>query len=222
MITPRLKSILDIVETKTIADVGTDHAYIPIRLAEEGRITKAIACDKNEGPLKIAKENIKRYNFEKIIDTRCGDGLKPLLINEVETIIIAGMGGKLIGNIIEDSLDIAMETELILQPMNAQYELRKRLEELNFEIVNEYLSKEGFKVYNLLKVRYNKNLKRKKLPEIEYHIPKSLLTHELCHMLIAKKKREFEKILTGQKNSDNGDKKLIEYLETMLSEISKL
>lgn len=222
MITPRLKSILDIVETKTIADIGTDHAYIPIRLAEEGRITKAIACDKNEGPIKIAKENIKRYNFEKIIDTRCGDGLKPLVKNEVETIIIAGMGGKLIGNIIEDGLDIAKESELILQPMNAQYELRKRLEQLNFEIVAEYLSKEGFKVYNLLKVRYNKNLKRKNLPEIEYHIPKSLLTNELCHMLIAKKKREFEKILTGQKNSDNGDKKLIEYFEIILREISKL
>lgn len=222
MITPRLKSILDIVETKTIADIGTDHAYIPIRLAEDGRIKKAIACDKNEGPIKIAKDNIKKYNLEKIIDARCGDGLKPLFKNEVETIIIAGMGGKLICNIIEDSLDIAKDSELILQPMNAQYELRKRLEELNFEIVKESLSKEGFKVYNLLKVRYNSNLTKKNLSEIEYHIPQNLLSHELCPMLIAKKKREFEKILKGQKSSDNGDKKLIEYLETMLCQISKL
>ena len=99
MITPRLQKIIDLVDGKIIADIGTDHAYIPIRLASTKRIEKAIATDKNKGPLEIAKNNIAKYELSDIIETRLGEGLEPVQSGECELVIIAGMGGKLIGDI---------------------------------------------------------------------------------------------------------------------------
>ena len=200
MITNRLHSILDMVEDKTIADIGCDHAYIPIRLALDKRITKAIACDKNKGPLEIAKNNVRRYDLQDIIELRLGEGLSALSPGETETIIIAGMGGVLIGDIIEENIEIAKASTLILQPMNSQYELRKRLKSLGFSIISEELSSEGFKVYNLMKVKWGEN--SEETDDIYYHIPKSLLSHPLCPMLIAKKRREFTKILRGYEKSE--------------------
>ena len=218
MITNRLQAILDMVQDKIIADIGCDHAYIPIRLAADGKITKAIACDKNKGPLEIAKDNVKRYNLQKIIELRLGEGLSPLYPGEVETIIIAGMGGVLIGDIIEENIEIAKASTLILQPMNSQYELRKRLKELGFSIISEELASEGFKVYNLMKVKWGADNEIKE--DIYYHIPKSLLTHPLCPMLIAKKRREFTKILRGfEKSQQDFD---TQKYKILLSELDKL
>ncbi len=220
MITPRLQSIIDMVTSDSIADIGTDHAYIPIRLAKDKKIKKAIACDKNKGPIDIANDNIKKYGLSNIIITRQGDGLEPILKNEVSEIIIAGMGGNLIGNIIEADLEKAQNAKLILQPMNAQAELRKRLHELGFTIIKEELSCEGFKVYNLMYVIFKRDINIYK--EIDYHFPKSLLSHPLCDKLFNKKKREFEKIIKGQKESKNPDLEMIEKYSYLLDELLKI
>ncbi|MDY3928911.1 MAG: class I SAM-dependent methyltransferase [Clostridia bacterium] len=223
MITPRLQKIIDLVDVETIADIGTDHAYIPIRLAEDKRITRAVACDKNEGPIEIARANVEKYGFDNIIELRCGDGLFPIDKGEVQTIIIAGMGGNLIGDIIEAQIGKAKSAKLILQPMNAQYELRKRLEKMGFDIFKEELAKEGYKIYNIFTAVAGEKVKKKK--EIDYHIPEELLNHELSEMLIEKKKREFRKIASGIKSSakkDENDLEIVKYCEEMLSEIEKL
>lgn len=218
MITNRLQAILDMVDDKTIADIGCDHAYIPIRLAADRKVIKAIACDKNRGPLEIAKNNVKKYNLQHIIELRLGEGLSALYPKEVETIIIAGMGGVLIGDIIEENIETAKASTLILQPMNSQYELRKRLKALGFSIISEGLASEGFKVYNLMKVKWGKD--NEITDEIYYHIPESLLSHPLCPMLIAKKRREFTRILRGfEKSEQNFDN---EKYEKLLSELNKL
>ena len=219
MITPRLEAIVNLVQTKTIADIGTDHAYIPIYLASKNRITKAVASDKNKGPIERARENVKKYGLSQIIDLRIGQGLSPIEKGEAETIIIAGMGGVLIGDIIEADLEKAYASRLILQPMNAQDNLRKRLLSLGFIIEEEELSCEGFKVYNLMSVK--KGIAKEDEP-IYYYIPKSLLGHELCPMLINKKEREFLKIINGQKNSNNPDKIIIKEYEALLKDLEKL
>lgn len=220
MITPRLQSIIDLIDAKTVADIGTDHAYIPIRLARDNKITKAVACDKNKGPIDIARQNVEKYGFSDIIELRQGDGLSPLEKDETEAIIIAGMGGKLISDIIEADIEKIGSSTLILQPMNAQYELRKKLIELGFKIEKEELSSEGFKVYNLMSVVKGEDKKQRS--EIDFHIPKELLSHPLCKMLIEKKRREFTKIMNGQKSSSKDSTDTVQKYKNLLKMLDEL
>ena len=220
MITPRLQSIIDLIDAKTVADIGTDHAYIPIRLARDNKITKAVACDKNKGPIDIARLNVEKYGLSDIIELRQGDGLSPLKKNETEAIIIAGMGGKLIADIIEADIEKIGSSKLILQPMNAQYELRKKLFELGFTIEKEELSAEGFKVYNLMSVVVGEDKRERE--EFEFHIPSELLSHPLLKMLVDKKRREFTKIMNGQKNSAQQSEDIIIKYKDLLGMIDKL
>lgn len=216
MITPRLNSILNNITGKTIADIGTDHAYIPINLAMENKITHAVACDIMPGPLEIAKKNINKYGFSDIIELRLGSGLEPLRKNEVETVVIAGMGGEMIINILKNEKSASF-SEIILQPMNFQAELRKWLLNNDFAIISEDLSLEGFKVYNLLKVK-----KRKQSPfktELEYHLPEYLRNHSLFEKLFEKKKREFTKILNGLKKANLKNELLINKYSEFLKEM---
>ena len=119
-----------------VADVGTDHAYIPIFLINSGKCPGAIASDVNEGPLERAKAHAEKYGIEDEITFCLTDGLKglPLEENDVKDIIICGMGGELIADII-DGNDYTKKTvvHLILQPMTKPEKLR------------EYLSREGFR-----------------------------------------------------------------------------
>lgn len=219
MITPRLNSILKHVTGKIIADIGTDHAYIPIKLAQDKKIIHAIACDIKEGPLAIAKKNVDKYALSDIIELRLGAGLEPLNPGEADTVVIAGMGGEMIINILKNEKSSTFN-EFLLQPMNCQAELRKWLLNNGFTIISEDLSKEGFKVYNLLKVRpgsmeFFKN-------ELQYHLPKYLYENPLFPMLFEKKKREFTKILTGLKKSENKDQLLIDKYSGLLKEMENI
>ncbi|WP_058486359.1 tRNA (adenine(22)-N(1))-methyltransferase [Defluviitalea phaphyphila] len=131
-----------------IADIGTDHAYIPIYLCKRKIIKKAIATDINKGPLIRAKQNIKQNKLEQIIETRLGNGLEPIKINEVNTIIIAGMGGKLIIDILDKKPEIVKGAKrIILQPQIDQKEVRKYLHKINFKIINEEIIYEDNKYY---------------------------------------------------------------------------
>ena len=100
-ITERLKKCGAMVEKGSkIADVGTDHAYLPIYLIKEKKATHAIACDLREGPLENAKKNIKKFGLEEKIETRLSNGLENIKENEADEVIIAGMGGILISEIL--------------------------------------------------------------------------------------------------------------------------
>lgn len=219
MITPRLQKIIDLVRDERIADIGTDHAYIPIRLASLGRLKKAVATDKNKGPIEIAAANIEKYGFSDLIETRIGEGLVPLRPGEADIVIIAGMGGKLIGGIIADDLEKAKGFRFLLQPMNAQAELREALIKNGFRITKEELSREGFKVYNVfLCERGEQELP----PEVRLHIPEQLEGHPLYAMLADKKIREYKKIITGLENSKNPDWELIDRHRKLLDEFEKI
>ena len=75
-----------------LADIGTDHGYVPIYLVEKGIVPSAIAMDVRRGPLEKAAHNIKVHGLEQLIQTRLSDGLKQLRENEADTVLIAGMG----------------------------------------------------------------------------------------------------------------------------------
>lgn len=220
MITPRLQCIIDHTTGKIVADIGTDHAYIPIKLIEDNIAEKVIASDIKEGPVKIAKQNIIKNNLEKKIEVRLGGGLSVLGQNEADTIIIAGMGGEMIEKILRDDEDIAKSVNmLILQPMNSQYELRKFLINNGYIIVNEDIAVEGFKVYNILTVKEGYQDKFKN--DIEYHIPKYLCSHKYFKNLYDKKKREFVKVITGLENSKDVEEEKLDKYKFWLKELEK-
>ena len=107
-LTPRLKKIAGLLpdKAKTLADIGTDHAYLPVYCLLNGICENAVAMDVNEGPLKRAEENTKKYNLEDKISLRLSDGIQKLKKGEADVIVIAGMGGLLIQKILEDGKDI--------------------------------------------------------------------------------------------------------------------
>jgi tRNA (adenine22-N1)-methyltransferase len=152
-LTNRLKLIADKVlsNTKYIADIGTDHAYIPIYLVKNNICDKAIASDINYGPIEMAKNNIKNQNCEEKIEVRHGGGLATLKQGEVDSFIIAGMGGILIKDIIDKDIDITRNVGyFILQPMQYVNILRKYLVQNNFYIYDEDLVEDMGKIYQII------------------------------------------------------------------------
>lgn len=221
MITPRLEMILRHICGKRCADIGTDHAYIPIKLSEAG--IKVIATDIMPGPLKIAAENVKKQSAD--VELRLGGGLSPIKKGEVDTVIIAGMGGEMIEKIISEDEEKAKSVRLILQPMNRQREIREYLLKNGFNILEEDLAKEGFKIYNLIVAEYSgkksENFEGYQR-EIDRHLPKCLYENPYFTDLLEKKKREFSKILSGLKKSKDANPDEMKKLEELLLEIDEI
>lgn len=136
-----------------LADVGTDHGYVPISLVQRKKIQKAIAMDVNKGPLQHAKEHIGEYQLEEYIETRLSDGVQKLEVGEADSILIAGMGGELVIHIISEGMEVCRSVkELILQPQSELGKVRKFLRENNFEIIDEDMVIEEGKYYPMMKV----------------------------------------------------------------------
>ncbi len=151
----RLQAIFDSVPNgATVADIGTDHAYLPIALSMSDKCKKIIACDIKEKPLAKARENINKFHI-KNIDTRLGNGLNPVNKGEVNTVIIAGMGGEVISEII-DSCPWAKDQSItfLLQPMTSAEQLRLYLFDNCFEIIKETALIDQGKVYTVMSVKY--------------------------------------------------------------------
>ena len=219
MITPRLEAIINHVNGKIIADIGTDHAYIPIYLIENNISERVIVSDIKKGPLSIAMENIEGHNLSDKIEIRLGGGMSVLTKNEADTIIIAGMGGILISEIIDADIEIAKNAKLILQPMNAQYELRKYLLSHGFKITDEDIAIEGFKVYNIIDTESGSQEPFEN--DFEYQIPKYLIKHKYFKNLYEKKHREFTKVIKGLENSNNTDIEKLNLYKYWLKELKK-
>lgn len=195
----RLRLIADKVpECTIVSDIGTDHAYIPVYLIKNGVCNKAIAVDVKQGPLLAASENIKHFKLEKAIDTRLGNGLEPVQIAEIDVIVIAGIGGILMKDILEKQMDKAIAAKtLVLQPMNAIEILREWLYENGFYIYDEELVNEGEKIYNVLNVKWTG--KKEQHDEIDYYIGPILVEKKdpLLKKLLNKKSMQAEGILNG-------------------------
>ena len=141
---------------KRIADIGTDHASLPIFLVCNGIAESALACDINIGPLNAAKKNIEAAGLSNKIDTKLTDGLKGIEGFEPEDIYILGMGGELIWRIINDSdLPKNSGVRLILQPMTHAYDLRRGLYDNGYNIVEESLVRDRDRVYQIIVTEYD-------------------------------------------------------------------
>ena len=137
-----------------LADVGSDHAYLPLFLVEKGIIDYAVAGEVVQGPYQSALTNVAQAGKEKLIQVRLANGLSANeSSDQIDTITIAGMGGRLIADILEAGMDKLVGVQrLILQPNNREDELRIWLQEQDFQIVAEELVTENQKFYEILVV----------------------------------------------------------------------
>lgn len=197
----RLMKIASYVDNcKTIADIGTDHGYIPIYLVKNNICEKAIASDINKGPIEKATTNVRFEGLSKNIKCLLGPGLKPIKHREADGVIIAGMGGNLTRDIILEDLEkVKLYDFLILQPAQNPEILREYLYNNNFEIINEDLIFDEGKFYELFKVKYNNNPKKINIEdEIFYEVSPILLENknDLVDSYIKSKIERYENILS--------------------------
>lgn len=151
-LTKRLRAVADRIDKNSIvADIGTDHGYVPKYLIDNEISKLVIATDVSIGSLSKTSSYVEEENLSDVIITRLGNGLEPIKPFEVDTIIIAGMGGVLISEILEAERKKAKTiNKFILQPMVGSSELRRYLVENHFRIISEDLVKEDGRYYEII------------------------------------------------------------------------
>jgi len=150
IINKRLKKIADYVKhDDKVIDVGCDHAFLSIYLILEKKIDKALATDVHEGPLKIAKGNIKEYDLEDKVIAKLGDGLEPIDC-DINTVIISGMGGITVASILNNKDKLNNVNKIIVSPNNEFYIVRKTLMDSGYYIKEEVIVKDKNKYYPII------------------------------------------------------------------------
>lgn len=180
-INKRLQKIVDLTpKCNSIADIGTDHGYVPIQLLKDEKIKSAVAADINEMPLQKAMINAEFENVADRISFRQGSGLTVLKKGEVNGAIIAGMGGILIKDIMHKSIDIVKSLDfLILQPAQNPEILREYIYSGKYSIIKEDLEREDDgRFYEYIKLRYNEEV---------YSFSTKAFDFEMSPILVAEK-----------------------------------
>ncbi len=156
-LTPRLLKIAEEIRPgERVGDIGTDHGYLPIYLVKNRIVKEVVATDINQEPLNAAYGNIKGYGLENQIQTKLGAGTLPLEREDLDVFIVAGMGGKLIIEILKNSVSLKRTVNrIILQPMQQQKELRRYLSEEGYIIKKDLLVQEDRRIYEMLVVSFN-------------------------------------------------------------------
>lgn len=200
-----------------VADIGTDHGYLSIYLIQNDLANKVIASDVNEGPLDKARENTAQYELNNKIELRLSNGLMMYDTGEVDSIVMAGMGGNLIIDIISDGKDVAYSAkELILQPQSDVARVRHFLHDNNFRIVSENIIKEDGKFYPMMKVKDESHLldrdqsimqKKTWNSEIFYRYGKIPLDEEnpVLHEFLLRERDILDKLYEDLSNSEKTD-----------------
>lgn len=186
-----------------VADIGTDHAYLPIYLLQEGICKKAVATDISKAPLLKAERNINKYNMAGAIELRLGEGMEPINDDECDVIVIAGMGGVLISEILEASFNKTRKAKsIIMQPMYTDEVLREYLLTKGFNIINEVLVRDGRRTYVIIKAAYD-GVKRTE-SALFYHVGRPLFDNmdPLLKAHLERKIRIQTKIVQGLDKSE--------------------
>lgn len=188
----RLQMIADMVGiTESIADVGTDHGWIPIYLIVNGKVDHAIAMDIAKGPLERAVQHITEHGLNDKIECRISDGMNCLAANEVNCAVIAGMGGDLIAHIIAEDSDKV--SELIVSPHTHPELVRETLLSNGYTITDECSCLDSDKFYVVIKAE--KGIGRELLAE-EYYFGPVLLNKKdsTLYAFLLKKLEQFSDI----------------------------
>ncbi len=193
-----------------LADVGTDHGYIPIYLLQEKRIPRAIAMDINEGPLKRAKDHIALYGLKDYIETRLSDGVAALTPGEADTVLVAGMGGGLVIHILEEGKNVCIQAkELVLQPQSELERVRAYLWSNGYVILEEDMVLEDEKFYPMMHVAYQNVIDTKKAENLLFcRYGKHLLEqkHAVLKEYLEREKKLYTGILENLSQKDVSEK----------------
>lgn len=148
----RLRAIAEMVPPGSrLADIGTDHAYLPLYLVKANQIQMAIAVDVNPGPFASAYDAVARAGMSKLIDVRLGDGLRVVTPGEADVVVMAGMGGITMIQIMEEGLSVLAHLKrLVLQPMVAVAQVRRWLQSHGWRIVEETIVEDEGRLYELI------------------------------------------------------------------------
>lgn len=149
----RLMTVASLVQSGgCVADVGTDHGYIPIYLVQNGKAASAVAMDVRPGPLERARQHVQEAGLEDRIFLRLGDGLEKLKQGEADTLVIAGMGGMLMARILGEYPEITGRIrELVLSPQSDHVQVRRFLCRNGFQIAQEKMLLEDGKFYTVMR-----------------------------------------------------------------------
>ncbi len=222
-LTPRLKSVADSVRHgSTVADIGTDHAYVPIYLIKSNISPFAYACDIGEGPLLNAEKTVASENLQDKVKLVLSDGLEKLEENCANDIIIAGMGGEMIVDIISRAAWLkSSDIRLILQPMTMHHVLREKLALMGFEAIEEKYCTEGKRFYTVMVYKYTGESHSPDLAYLfcgnAFHSPSLLATE-----YIERQKKKLAGQLEGMKASKNKDQNQINATKEILDSIERM
>ncbi len=210
VLSQRMQMVADMVSKgNVLADIGCDHGFVSIYLLEKGICPKVIAMDVNEGPLLRAKEHIEERGLSPYIDVRLSDGMEKLLLGEADSILIAGMGGRLVIKILTDCMEKARALkEIVLQPQSELHLVRQFLTDTGFHIIQEDMVKDNGKFYPAMRVTW-RGEKDKALSEEELWYGPLLLKekHPVLREYLEKEKAKYAQIAEDiVKNGNNIDK----------------
>ncbi len=195
----RLTAVSKYITGDILADIGSDHAYLPIYAIENNLCTSAIAGEVVKGPYQAAVDNVKKYSMQNTIDVKLGDGLNVLeKTNRVNTITICGMGGPLIAEILQNGKEKLMNQPRLALQSNIQTSvLRRTLMRLNYHIVDEEIIEEKGHIYEIVIAEYgNQELDEK---ELKFG---PLLMNSKSDLFIKKWNRELEALRKIQSHLD--------------------
>ena len=187
-----------------VADIGTDHGYIPIHLVQEGIAKSAIAMDVRKGPLLRAQTHIKEAGLTDLVEVRLSDGLLKLEKNQADCVVIAGMGGELIIHILEEGRHLWDSISYwVLSPHSELYKVRKFLAEHEFSIRRETMIKEDGKYYSVIGVTRDSMVSEDRDPELGYRYGKDLLDSKnpVLKEFLQKEQIQIGEILKGLQSS---------------------
>ncbi len=194
----RLSAVAELaIGARRLADIGTDHAYVPIYLALYKNLDRALAMDINPGPLQRAQEHIRQYHLEDRIQTRLSDGAAKLRPGEADTAVIAGMGGALTIRILtEGQKNLESVETLVLQPQSEVEDVRRFLHRQGYCILRENMVKDEGKYYPMMLVRRGA---QEMWTDAEYRYGRHLIREKnaVLREYLQKEEQTYRKIFAG-------------------------
>lgn len=205
-----------------VADIGTDHGYLGIYLLQSGAARHVIACDLRKDPLENARRNAKLFGVDGEMELRLSDGLEKILPDEVDTVVMAGMGGDLIQRILSQCPWRKREgLQFILQPQSAGNVLRRWLCEDGFEIQREEPVQDGHFLYTVMAIRQGEPAPL--TPGTEYASPALLASGSpLVGNYLARVENALQETVRGLTNAEKQRPERLAYFGQALLEIQEM
>lgn len=210
-LSPRLQAIADLIDSgESMADIGSDHALLPVYLFDKGLVPRAVASELGDGPYQRALEAVRSCNLQNFIEVRQGDGLQTLAEGETATVVIAGMGGESIAAILAyDWKKAASYRKFIFQPMTKAFVLRRILADRGWPILQEKLLRDNDRYVVIIVSQPGSEPYC--LDELEAEIGWEALKadNELKREYLFKFMEKYTRIYEGLRNSTRQDNKLL-------------